>query len=1046
MTEIILTSSTLILFLIIIRKMLRGKISPSVQYALWLLVAARLLIPGTLFTAPVSLLDSAESLLTCIEDTFLPESETLHTSSPHTPTFPDAAPPDAAIDYGNTVVTDYPPQSTVPVAAERVNWTETIWKSGTFVAGTVFLLSNFSFYVNLRKKRRLISASELPHSCPVGVYQVPGLTSPCLFGLARPAIYLNEEALNSGNLEHILIHEETHYRHGDHIWAALRCVCLAIHWYNPLVWWAAVLSRRDCELSCDAGAIHRLGEANRIRYGETLLRMVVPGRHPADLLRTATTMSGSKKAMMERITLIAKQPKMLKITLTAVVLMTCGAAVFFFGGAAEEPAEDYTTEEKQVVQAILDAQNNMEPLPITIEYMDKQDLEELIREHIKTQLIRVKEYRLSQCEVLELELQPYVFPESPAHGDTFTVTYSATIGGAVSGVSDNVTAVIRDHQMPIIFYRELTSTQRSISRLVGGELVSCLQIPDMALTASELKSPVLEYQIRSAILENLYQHKLYDLSYCNVTELTIDEFDSSGLLPGDNVTVAFTATVGGIVPEYDDVRTRYAEAGSSFTVTIVSDSSNQTYTEQMRANALSILEQYESGAPIVGWLPTLAYFDWRAMYDTRDKWPEGSDRCMDILAAIAAFAVSEEPITAAQMQHILSATEGLDGAYAEQYQALVFDLSLKAPGAFAYVTWEVLSGIYQARILDYWRFEEVARGIWETPWSRYEAYQIVEGAFYNAISATPAEMLFDHPGQQEQFLLVNAYGISAATYTSSNPNVATVDDSGVVTAVNPGSATITLHYEGAAGQKELTCAVSCEWEDPFSNTTLYTHPSAFFSLTLPSENCEIIESTTGITITLDNESWVLCLLTQPSQWLEEHPSQAMVLGTFDTNGTIQTYLLETEDTDAPAAQRIAASFQLHVTADMISQLVHEHLESDPAQAIPYLPYLSWLNYREQYGEYGEDGLLNLLGTLRDTADSGSLSWAQYHDLLSVLPDSAIYGTFAGMYRDILQTLHDRHPQQFASVLLSEFISPAEQKNTLAWLGLDLPTLEAEALG
>lgn len=82
--------------------------------------------------------------------------------------------------------------------------------------------------------------------CPLPVYLVEGLSSPCLFGLFRPAIYLTPEAVeNETVLRHVLAHEATHYAHKDHIWSALRCTALALHWYNPLVWLAVSLSKAD---------------------------------------------------------------------------------------------------------------------------------------------------------------------------------------------------------------------------------------------------------------------------------------------------------------------------------------------------------------------------------------------------------------------------------------------------------------------------------------------------------------------------------------------------------------------------------------------------------------------------------------------------------------------------------------------------------------------------------------------------------------------------------------------------------------------------------
>ncbi len=63
---------------------------------------------------------------------------------------------------------------------------------------------------------------------------------------------------------------------------SLRSVCLAVYWFDPLVWIAAAVSKADGELACDEAAIQALGEGERIPYGKTL---AVPdsrcGRVPA---------------------------------------------------------------------------------------------------------------------------------------------------------------------------------------------------------------------------------------------------------------------------------------------------------------------------------------------------------------------------------------------------------------------------------------------------------------------------------------------------------------------------------------------------------------------------------------------------------------------------------------------------------------------------------------------------------------------------------------------------------------------------------------------
>ena len=112
--------------------------------------------------------------------------------------------------------------------------------------------------------------------------------SPCLFGFFRPVIYLTEEcAQDMQLLHHCAEHEYTHYLHRDHIWALLRGVCLALHWFDPLVWWAAALSRTDAELFCDEATIRRLGEDARADYGRSLIRMTC--RETVDPFSAATT-------------------------------------------------------------------------------------------------------------------------------------------------------------------------------------------------------------------------------------------------------------------------------------------------------------------------------------------------------------------------------------------------------------------------------------------------------------------------------------------------------------------------------------------------------------------------------------------------------------------------------------------------------------------------------------------------------------------------------------------------------------------------------------
>ncbi len=345
MIELIITSSVLILVVILMRYLLKGKISLRLQYALWALVLIRLIVPVTLFESPISVMNAVERSAayksvehTLIETRFY--SDMIRNSE---------MTPDEAREAGNGTLHEirgYPSQSDYgnlrtyvfmdSLSAILVRILRIVWLAGIAVVGLTLLISNLSFSRKLRKTRIHFQTD----NCERPVYLIESLTSPCLFGFFHPAIYITPEVAGDEiKLRHVLTHEQTHYRHGDHIWAAMRCFCLAVHWYNPLVWLAAMLSRRDSELACDEGTIKQLGEASRMEYGRTLIGLTCEKRKTMDLLCCATTMTDGKKGIRERVTLIARKPKVLVSALVAVVLVAAVVVSCTFTGAKAESAE-----------------------------------------------------------------------------------------------------------------------------------------------------------------------------------------------------------------------------------------------------------------------------------------------------------------------------------------------------------------------------------------------------------------------------------------------------------------------------------------------------------------------------------------------------------------------------------------------------------------------------------------------------------------------------------------------------------------------------------
>ena len=360
MKEILITSSALILVLLLLRRVFRKTLSRRWQYALWALVLVRLLLPVSFLpaadfsvltaTAPVQ-----QAVAQQVERPYYsrpvarlsPEELSEHNISlSQVPTAeegsamilmePPAPGSDISLQQRGYLVRDAETNSVTLYEHMAVGPGEVlsaVWRAGMVLMGAFFLLSNLLFYLRLRKSRRVFEAESTRR-----VYLVPegAVPSPCLFGLFSPAIYITPAVADDPvKLRHALTHEETHAKHWDPLWSLLRCVCLTVYWFDPLVWIAASCSKTDCELACDESVLNALGESERIGYGETLLSLIPVRKGPANPMIAATTMTAGKRELKDRITRIAQKPRQLMAAVVAVaVLASIAAACTFTGGTA----------------------------------------------------------------------------------------------------------------------------------------------------------------------------------------------------------------------------------------------------------------------------------------------------------------------------------------------------------------------------------------------------------------------------------------------------------------------------------------------------------------------------------------------------------------------------------------------------------------------------------------------------------------------------------------------------------------------------------------
>lgn len=390
MREIILSSSVLIIAILAIRALLKGKIPARMQYALWLLVVVRLVMPGTIGNSPISVQhlrrfptgtsdgtesedmsaadQDSSSVGAAMEDTDAGISAYINGNVIDIDTNTDVNADRNTQVYtsGNSVVSmeentkrnanpsvlgndkeDAGPYDTMSGSAGTAGIT--VWKTivfgiwilGIMITGGYMLLYQIRFARFLAVSRKPLQDKNREYR-GLKVYTVEGLPSPCLCGRR---IYTDSETVeDERRLSHILAHEYCHYRQLDSLWAYVRCMLVSLYWFHPLVWAAAYTSKRDSEFACDEAALKLLGEKERYEYGRTLLGLISPGTSKMSDIGPLLTMGSGEKGMRERIGRIAGKPKTYVAAGGLVIALAAVFAVITFTGEGRESLPELTQE------------------------------------------------------------------------------------------------------------------------------------------------------------------------------------------------------------------------------------------------------------------------------------------------------------------------------------------------------------------------------------------------------------------------------------------------------------------------------------------------------------------------------------------------------------------------------------------------------------------------------------------------------------------------------------------------------------------------------
>ena len=262
-----------------------GKKLPGIfNYALWVIVLLRLLIP---FSLPSML--SIFNIIP-VPETIMTQSSQYHETNNNIP---------YSTDYGsisqektisdvlkNNINGSFPvaaPEASVGPMQVLIFVTSWIW-----LAGAVGLFS-FSIFAYFRALRRLKEAvlykhNDLISQCSrklklnreVQIYISDRVNTPVVCGLIKARIILPLDLTQSCSeleLKHIITHELVHIKRFDHILKPLSMLALCVHWFNPIIWLGFILSQKDMEMSCDEKVMSVFDNDIRSEYAASLIKL-----------------------------------------------------------------------------------------------------------------------------------------------------------------------------------------------------------------------------------------------------------------------------------------------------------------------------------------------------------------------------------------------------------------------------------------------------------------------------------------------------------------------------------------------------------------------------------------------------------------------------------------------------------------------------------------------------------------------------------------------------------------------------------------------------
>jgi bla regulator protein BlaR1 len=239
-----------------------------------------------------------------------------------------------------------PPAQAIRPSVPWKTWCFYTWLAGLIYFGLRLLWTNLRFAARIAGAKQPSAhiaeifnegRESLGVARSVALAETDSVETPCVYGLFTKRVLLPagfSDRFSPDELRHVFRHELAHIKRRDLEVNWIVALLAAVHWFNPVLWFAFARMRADREIATDALALSVDQRKRAEDYGETILKVLETFTRNAELPQVVGIVE-SKSRVKERIRAIARHG-MVRTSSALGIGVVCVLVCFTFTAAVQE--------------------------------------------------------------------------------------------------------------------------------------------------------------------------------------------------------------------------------------------------------------------------------------------------------------------------------------------------------------------------------------------------------------------------------------------------------------------------------------------------------------------------------------------------------------------------------------------------------------------------------------------------------------------------------------------------------------------------------------